>query len=93
MALTQAECGRLNSAIHPPDAGFFNVTDLRLGCIEGDGLCRDSPPKQSEGLHAALPFSDLCNSDVGVWAKDLIAERYEVTCKQRIKHFSCFNQV
>jgi len=44
-------------------------TDLRLRCVEGEGLGGDSPPQQSEGLHVAYPLRYLGNGDVGVGAK------------------------
>ncbi len=50
----------------------FYATDLRLICTEGDGLCGDSPPEQSEGLHVAPPLCDLSDSDVSVVAKNFM---------------------
>lgn len=58
------------------------TTDLRLSCIEGNGLCGDPRPEQSEGLHVASPLCNLSNSNVGVWAKNLIVKRLEIPCSQ-----------
>lgn len=60
----------------------LNFTDLRLGCIEGDGFGRNAGPEQREGLHVAPPLRNLSNGDIGVSTKNLIVKRFEIPCSQ-----------
>lgn len=59
---------------------FYN---LRLWCVVTDGLCSNSPPKESEGAEAAASLGNLGNGDVCVWAKHLILKRLKVSWNPR----------
>lgn len=58
---------------------IFMMTDLRLWSIVTDGLCHNSPPKESKGSEAAVSLGNLGNCDVCVWAKHLIPKRLKIS--------------